>query len=136
MTTEPHPAGTTDSEPTAAPARSADCQCAVNHLNRAAWAGPALALCHHSSPALAQEIQDKLLDLCGDFAQQIDPEDLFQSTVADLAKSYREQVAGKLEHLLSEEERNVINIQFMRNYSLTVMALTCAMIIARERYQA
>ena len=74
-------------------ARDTECECEIGPLM--AWAGPAIALCHHSSVEEANQVREKLLDLIGSFTQSIDPNDMFKKTIIDLASDYRQEVAGK-----------------------------------------
>ncbi len=111
-----------------------ECECAITP--EMAWAGPALALCHHSPAALATETREKLLDMMGDFSQNIDPNAMFKKTIIELAGDYRRQVAGKMERMLSQDEHLVININFMRSLSLAAEMLMCTMIIQRNGEEA
>ena len=112
-------------------ARSAECQC--NITPNMVWAGPAIQLCHHSPAAEASEVREKIMDLMGDFSQNIDPEAMFNKTVIQLAEEYRRQAAGNLHRLLNEDEHMVININFMRNLSLAAEMIMCSMIIQRNQ---
>ena len=111
-------------------ARSPECQC--NITPDMVWAGPAIQLCHHSPAATASEVREKLMDLMGDFSQNIDPEAMFKKTIIQLAEDYRRQAAGNLHRLLNEDEHMAININFMRNLSLAAEMIMCSMIIQRN----
>ena len=111
-------------------ARSPECQC--NITPDMVWAGPAIQLCHHSPAATASGVRERLMDLMGDFSQNIDPEAMFNKTVIQLAEDYRRQVAGNLHRLLNEDEHMAININFMRNLSLAAEMIMCSMIIQRN----
>ena len=111
-------------------AENAGCQCAISP--EMAWAGPAIALCHHSTAAEANEIREKLIAMMEDFAHNIDPNAMFDKTIIQLAEDYRRQAAGKNERLLNQDEHRVININFMRNLSLAAEMIMCTMIIQRN----
>ena len=96
--------------------RDPECQCEISP--EMVWAGPGIQLCHHSTAAEAEQIQEKLMDLMTNFAQNIDANSMFDKTIIQLAEDYRKQAAGKLRRLLSEDEHHIININFMRNLSL------------------
>ena len=110
--------------------RDPGCQCDITP--EMIWAGPGIQLCQHSSAAAAQMVQEKLMDLMGYFAQNIDPSQMFDKTIIQLAEEYRQQAAGRFNRLLNEEEINIINIQFMRNLSLAAQMIGCTMIIRRR----
>ena len=110
--------------------RDPGCQCDITP--EMIWAGPGIQLCQHSSAAAAQMVQEKLMDLMGYFAQNIDPSQMFDKTIIQLAEDYRQQAAGRFNRLLNEEEINIINIQFMRNLSLATQMIGCTMIIRRR----
>ena len=110
--------------------RDPGCQCDITP--EMIWAGPGIQLCQHSSAAAAQMVQEKLMDLMGYFAQNIDPSQMFDKTIIQLAEDYRQQAAGRFNRLLNEEEINIINIQFMRNLSLAAQMIGCTMIIRRR----
>ena len=110
--------------------RDPGCQCDITP--EMIWAGPGIQLCQHSSAAAAQMVQEKLMDLMGYFAQNIDPSKMFDKTIIQLAEDYRQQAAGRFNRLLNEEEINIINIQFMRNLSLAAQMIGCTMIIRRR----
>ena len=111
-------------------ARSPECQC--NITPDMVWAGPAIQLCQHSTAAEASGVRERLMDLMGNFSQNIDPEAMFSKTVIQLAEDYRRQAAGNLHRLLNEDEHMVININFMRNLSLAAEMIMCSMIIQRN----
>ena len=110
--------------------RDPECQCEISP--EMVWAGPAIQLCHHSTAAEAEQIQEKLMDLMTNFAQNIDANSMFDKTIIQLAEDYRKQAAGKLRRLLSEDEHHIININFMRNLSLAAQMIGCTMIITRN----
>ena len=111
-------------------AGSDECQCAISP--EIAWAGPAIALCHHSTAAEADKVREKLLAMMEEFAQNIDPNTMFNKTIIQLAEDYRRQAAGKMQKLLNQDEHRVININFMRNLSLAAEMIMCTMIIQRN----
>ena len=111
--------------------RDPECQCEISP--EMVWAGPAIQLCHHGAAAEAQKVQEKLMDLMTNFSQNIDPNRMFDKTIIQLAEEYREQAAGRLKRLLSEDEHHIININFMRNLSLAAQMIGCTMIIARNQ---
>ena len=110
--------------------RDPECQCEISP--EMVWAGPAIQLCHHSTAAEAEQIQEKLMDLMTNFSQNIDANSMFDKTIIQLAEDYRQQAAGKLRRLLSEDEHHIININFMRNLSLAAQMIGCTMIITRN----
>ena len=112
-------------------AKGPRCQCLIT--DRMAWAGPAVALCHHSTAAEANDVREKLLDVLGDFTQTIDPNTMFNKTLLQLAEDYRQQVVGKMEMLLNEDEHNIVNINFMRSLSLAIEMIMCTMIVQRNQ---
>ena len=111
--------------------RDPECQCEISP--EMVWAGPAIQLCHHSTAAEAEKVQEKLMDLMTNFSQNIDANSMFDKTIIQLAKEYREQAAGRLKQMLSEDEHHIININFMRNLSLAAQMIGCTMIIARNQ---
>ena len=111
-------------------AENTGCQCAISP--EMTWAGPAIALCHHSTAAEANKIREKLMAMMEDFAHNIDPNAMFEKTIIQLAEDYRRQAAGKNENLLNQDEHRVININFMRNLSLAAEMIMCTMIIQRN----
>jgi hypothetical protein len=110
--------------------RDPGCQCEISP--EMVWAGPAIQLCHHSSMAEAERVREKLIDLMTNFAQNIDPNSMFDKTIIQLAEEYRKQAAGRLRRMLNEDEHHIININFMRNLSLAAQMITCTMIITRN----
>ena len=111
--------------------RDPECQCEISP--EMVWAGPAIQLCHHSTAAEAEKIQEKLMDLMTNFSQKIDANSMFDKTIIQLATEYREQAAGRLKQMLSEDEHHIININFMRNLSLAAQMIGCTMIITRNQ---
>ena len=111
--------------------RDPECQCEISP--EMVWAGPAIQLCHHSTSAEAEKVQEKLMDLMTNFSQKIDANSMFDKTIIQLATEYREQAAGRLKQMLSEDEHHIININFMRNLSLAAQMIGCTMIIARNQ---
>ena len=111
--------------------RDPECQCEISP--EMIWAGPAIQLCHHSTVAEAEKIQEKLMDLMTNFSQNIDANSMFNKTIIQLAAEYREQAAGRLKQMLSEDEHHIININFMRNLSLAAQMISCTMIITRNQ---
>ena len=109
----------------------AGCECAIT--NEMIWAGPCVSLCHHSTAQEAGEAREKLLDVLGTFAQDIDPREMFDKSIVQMAEDYRKEVAGKLDRFLSRDEYIVININFMRNLSLAAQMIMCTMIIDRNQ---
>ena len=110
--------------------RDPECQCQIGP--DMVWAGPAIQLCPHSSAAEAEEIRGRLMDLLQNFAQNIDPNRMFDKTIIQLAEDYRKQAAGRLKGLMNEDEHHIVTINFMRNLSLAAQMLTCTMIINRK----
>ena len=110
--------------------RGPECECAIT--NEMVWAGPVIQLCHHSSREQAEEAIEKILDILGIFTQQITPEQMSTRTIAEMAEEYRKDAAGRLEHLLTQDETAIININFMRNLSLAAQMLLCSMIMQRD----
>ena len=111
--------------------RNPECQCEISP--EMVWAGPAIQLCHHSSPQEALEVQEKLMDLMTNFAQNIDANSMVDKTILQLAEDYRKQAAGRLRRLLTPEEHTIININFLRNLSLAAQTISCTMIIDKQR---
>ena len=111
--------------------RDPECECEISA--EMIWAGPAIQLCHHSTAAEAEKVQEKLMDLMTNFSQNIDANSMFDKTIIQLATEYREQAAGRLKQMLSEDEHHIININFMRNLSLAAQMIGCTMIIARNQ---
>ena len=110
--------------------RAPECDCSIT--NEMVWAGPVIQLCHHSSAAEAEEAQEKLMDIMGVFAQRISPQEMFSKTIMELAEDYRKEAAEEMEHFLNREEAAIININFMRNLSLSAQMLLCSMIMQKE----
>ena len=106
------------------------CECPTGP--ETAWAGPAIALCHHSTAAEAAGVMEKLLAIMEDFPQNIDPKTMSGKTIARLAEDYRQQAAGNIHRKPDRDEHMVININFMRTLSLTAEMIMCAMIIQRN----
>ena len=112
-------------------ARNPECQCEISP--DMVWAGPAIQLCHHSSPQEALEVQERLMDLMTNFAQNIDANSMVDKTILELAEEYRRQATGRLRRLLTPEEQTIININFLRNLSLAAQTISCTMIIDKQR---
>ena len=74
--------------------RDPECECEISA--EMIWAGPAIQLCHHSTVAEAEKVQEKLMDLMTNFSQNIDANSMFDKTIIQLATEYREQAAGRL----------------------------------------
>lgn len=110
--------------------RDPRCECSIT--NEMIWAGPVIQLCHHNSREDAEEAREKLLDILAVFTQGINPQDMFNKTIIELAEDYRKMAADKLDRFLTQEETTNININFMRNLSLTAQMIMCSMIIDRE----
>ena len=111
--------------------RNPECQCEISP--DMVWAGPAIQLCHHSSPQEALQVQERLMDLMTNFAQNIDANTMVEKTIIELAEEYRKQAAGRLRRLLTPEEHTIININFLRNLSLAAQTISCTMIIDKQR---
>ena len=110
--------------------RGTECECSIT--NEMVWAGPVIQLCHHSSKEEAEEAREKLLDILAVFSQSINPQEMFNKTIIEMAEDYRKTAADKLERFLTPEETAVININFMRNLSLTGQMIMCSMIIQKD----
>ena len=110
--------------------RGNGCECAIT--NEMVWAGPVIQLCHHSYPEQAKDAVEKLLDILGAFTQQVNPQEMFDKTILQMAEDYRKEAAGRLERFLTKEETAIININFMRNLSLATQMIMCTMIAQND----
>ena len=110
--------------------RQEECECSITE--EMAWAGPCIRLCHHTPTEEAIQVRDRLMDILGGFAQQIDPREMFERTIVQMAEEYRKEAAGRLEKHLTREEQAVINVNFLRNLSLSAQMIMCTMIIERH----
>ena len=109
--------------------------CGCNITDSMTWAGPAIQLCQHSTRAAAEEVREKLLDVTDEFAQAIDPKDMFGKTIAELSNLYRQQATGPLANLMDRDENIIVNINFMRELSINVQILMCTMITQLDQQE-
>ena len=65
--------------------RDPECECEISA--EMIWAGPAIQLCHHSTVAEAEKVQEKLMDLMTNFSQNIDANSMFDKTSSNWPRS-------------------------------------------------
>ena len=104
------------------------CQCIIP--DETSWAGPALQMCHHSSPEKAAELQEKLLELMQNFTHQIPPAMLITTAPNLLLEEYAMNLMTKNDYnLLNEQEHGAVRVAFLRQMGIAIQLLLVSIIV-------
>lgn len=103
------------------------CQCDLPE--QMSWAGPAAQLCQHSNAEAAMEIQVNLAELDAILAQEIPPEKLLSTTLIELSEQYKREVVGEDFNLMTQEEHNVLMLNFLRHVGICIHTLMSTMVL-------
>ena len=106
-----------------------DCQCGLT--DKVLILGLAAALCPHSPQERVRQTQQDIQDTLAQFAQAIEPEDIF-SALAPLAQEYGRSIAQDDYQLLTRNEHNTLMVSFLRQISLAAQAMMTTMLLNRD----